>query len=77
MYLYVTAVQDATCNGGAAGWALPCLFDLSTNRPIMGSANMCPYALLSSDTDQMVSVMVHEVRAYWSSERVNCGLLVG
>lgn len=49
------------CNGGAAGWARPCLFDLATNRPVLGNANICPFALMSTDAESLVSVMVHEV----------------
>lgn len=63
MYLYVTAVQDTNCNAGAAGWALPCLFDLTTNRPTLGTANMCPFALMTSTTEELVSVLIHEVRS--------------
>ncbi|KAL6745426.1 hypothetical protein V8C86DRAFT_1252337 [Haematococcus lacustris] len=61
MVLYVTSIQDDQCNSGAAGWARPCLFDASTNRPVLGNANVCPYALMGTDTDQLVAVLVHEV----------------
>jgi hypothetical protein len=64
-YLYVTAVQDEHCRSGAVAWGLPCLYDQDTNRPVLGSANMCPYALqeggASPGRDQSVAVLVHEL----------------
>jgi hypothetical protein len=41
-YLYITALQDEHCSSGAVAWALPCLYDTNTNRPLLGSANICP-----------------------------------
>jgi hypothetical protein len=41
-YLYITAHQDEHCASGAVAWALPCLYDTTTNRPLLGSANICP-----------------------------------
>jgi hypothetical protein len=64
-YLYITAVQDEHCRSGAVAWGLPCLYDQDTNRPVLGSANMCPYALqeggASPGRDQSVAVLVHEL----------------
>jgi hypothetical protein len=42
-------------------WALPCLYDTNTNRPLLGSANICPQALLRAEPDAAVSVLVHEL----------------
>eukprot|EP00878_Enallax_costatus_P007236 GHUV01007582.1.p1 GENE.GHUV01007582.1~~GHUV01007582.1.p1 ORF type:complete len:635 (+),score=97.10 GHUV01007582.1:1-1905(+) len=60
-YLYITAIQDEHCASGAVAWALPCLYDDATNRPLLGSANICPEALLNSDEDAGVAVLVHEL----------------
>ena len=34
-YLYITAQQDGHCESGAVAWALPCLYDADTNRPLL------------------------------------------
>jgi hypothetical protein len=34
-YLYITATQDNHCDSGAVSWALPCLYDTNTNRPLL------------------------------------------
>jgi hypothetical protein len=34
-YLYITAMQDDHCDSGAVAWALPCLYDTTTNRPLL------------------------------------------
>lgn len=34
-YLYITAQQDDHCDSGAVAWALPCLYDTTTNRPLL------------------------------------------
>ncbi|KAF8060553.1 Invadolysin [Scenedesmus sp. PABB004] len=60
-YLYITAHQDEHCASGAVAWALPCLYDDATNRPLLGSANVCPEALLNADPDAGVAVLVHEL----------------
>ncbi len=63
MYLYVSAVQDEQCARGAAAWALPCMFDPATNRPLLASANVCPFSLAgTTSTDLLVSIILHEVR---------------
>lgn len=64
MYLYVTSIQDVQCQAGAAAWARPCLFDPVTNRPVMGSANVCPFSLAGTDADTLVAIMVHEVSTH-------------
>lgn len=56
---------------GAAAWARPCLFHEKTNRPVVGNANICPYALYGSDPDQIVAIVAHElihalVRIAWT-----------
>ena len=71
MYLYITAVQDSQCNAGALAWARPCLLDHDSNRPIMGSANVCPYAL-SGGRDTLVPILVHEVRTTTASAALWC-----
>lgn len=60
-YLYITAIQDDHCASGAVAWALPCLYDDTTNRPLLGSANICPDALMNGDADSSVPVLVHEL----------------
>ncbi|GBF91572.1 leishmanolysin-like peptidase [Raphidocelis subcapitata] len=60
-YLYITAQQDNHCASGAVAWALPCLYDTSTNRPLLGSANVCPANLAAADSEAAVSVLVHEL----------------
>lgn len=59
-YLYVTARNDEACRSGAAAWALPCLFDDATNRPLLGTANLCR-AALEQDADNAAIVLVHEL----------------
>ncbi|WIA20451.1 hypothetical protein OEZ85_004860 [Tetradesmus obliquus] len=59
-YLYVTALNDEACSSGAAAWALPCLFDPATNRPLLGTANLCR-AALEQDSDAAAAVLVHEL----------------
>ncbi|KAF6250762.1 hypothetical protein COO60DRAFT_749723 [Scenedesmus sp. NREL 46B-D3] len=59
-YLYVTARNDEACSSGAAAWALPCLFDDATNRPLLGTANLCR-AALEQDADSAAIVLVHEL----------------
>jgi hypothetical protein len=49
-YLYITALQDEHCSSGAVAWALPCLYDTETNRPLLGSANICPNVSSSSSS---------------------------
>lgn len=34
-YLYITTQQDNHCDSGAVAWALPCLYDSATNRPLL------------------------------------------
>ncbi|WIA35327.1 hypothetical protein OEZ86_003782 [Tetradesmus obliquus] len=60
-YLYITAIQDEHCSSGAVAWALPCLYDDATNRPLLGSANICPEALANGNTNSGVAVLVHEL----------------
>ncbi|KIZ07138.1 leishmanolysin-like peptidase [Monoraphidium neglectum] len=60
-YLYITAMQDDHCDSGAVAWALPCLYDTTTNRPLLGSANICPNNLAGADPEAAVSVLVHEL----------------
>lgn len=33
--MYITAAQDGHCDSGAVAWALPCLYDTDTNRPLL------------------------------------------
>jgi hypothetical protein len=60
-YLYITAIQDEHCSSGAVAWALPCLYDDATNRPLLGSANICPESLMNGNTNSGVAVLVHEL----------------
>jgi hypothetical protein len=60
-YLYVSARNDDACRSGAAAWALPCLFDPTTNRPLLGTANLCPSSLAQDDADAAAAVLVHEL----------------
>jgi hypothetical protein len=59
-YLYVTTLNDEACSSGAAAWALPCLFDPATNRPLLGTANLC-HGALEQDSDSAAAVLVHEL----------------
>jgi hypothetical protein len=59
-YLYVTTLNDDACSSGAAAWALPCLFNPATNRPLLGTANLC-HAALEQDSDSAAAVLVHEL----------------
>lgn len=59
--MYITAVQESNCAGGAAAWAQPCLLDLGDDRPLVGGANVCPSALRLLDEEQMVAVLAHEI----------------
>ncbi len=64
LYLYLTSVQDEQCALGAAAWALPCMFDPATNRPLLASANVCPSSLVPgtpTSPDLLVAVLLHEV----------------
>lgn len=60
IYLYVTS-DTASCANGVAAFALPCLFDPDTNRPIMATFNICPVALESFTPDKLVSTALHEI----------------
>jgi hypothetical protein len=60
-YLYVSARNDDACRSGAAAWALPCLFDPATNRPLLGTANLCPSSLAQDDAHAAAAVLVHEL----------------
>jgi len=60
-YLYITTQQDEHCDSGAVAWALPCLYDVETNRPLLGSANICPEIFVKKNEDAAVSVLVHEL----------------
>ncbi|KXZ43308.1 hypothetical protein GPECTOR_95g697 [Gonium pectorale] len=61
MYLYITAVNNDDCAGGAAAWARPCLLDLGDNRPLVGAANVCPGALRMLDEASLTAVVAHEM----------------
>jgi hypothetical protein len=60
-YLYITTLQDEHCQSGAVAWALPCLYDLDSNRPLLGAANLCPEMFAKTSQDAAVSVLVHEL----------------
>ncbi|MEW5310391.1 MAG: hypothetical protein WDW38_002193 [Sanguina aurantia] len=60
MVIYVTASQDATCNSGAAAWALPCVFEMDYNRPVMASINLCTKTLDAFTLPVLLPVVLHE-----------------
>lgn len=60
-YLYLTAQQDTTCKNGAAAWAVACVYDDYTYRPVAGNANICPASFGSLKEEDLVATVVHEV----------------
>jgi len=56
--LYVTS-SPSTCSG-IAGYATPCAFDLTTNRPWIGMLNLCP-AAIAYTFDDLLATSVHEI----------------
>ena len=60
-YLYITSQEDEHCAAGAVAWALPCKYSATTNRPILGAANLCPSNMMNSTVDEAVSVLTHEL----------------
>ncbi|KIZ00371.1 leishmanolysin [Monoraphidium neglectum] len=51
--------QDDSCSTlGIGAWALPCLMDLKTHRPVMGTINICPSDI---PKDWTVDTVVHEL----------------
>ncbi|KAG1664602.1 hypothetical protein FOA52_004477 [Chlamydomonas sp. UWO 241] len=59
LVVYVTSDSDS-CTGVAA-FATPCLYDLDTNRPVIGMFNICPVAINTFSFDQLLSTTVHEI----------------
>jgi hypothetical protein len=72
-YLYITTLQDEHCQSGAVAWALPCLYDLDSNRPLLGAANLCPEMFAKTSQDASVSVLVHELLHALVSQGVRGG----
>lgn len=63
MYLYVTVGEDSRCSSNVVGWALSCLFEPTTGRPILANANFC-HKEFTSDTmtvSKGVAVLIHEI----------------
>ncbi len=58
--MYVTS--DATsCSGNVAAFAIPCLYDWDTNRPIVGMLNLCQLALTNYSPDKLLATTIHEI----------------
>jgi hypothetical protein len=60
MYLYVTS-NDADCEAGVAAFALPCLFDYSSNRPVLAVINLCSQAINTYTSDKLLATAMHEI----------------
>ena len=60
LYLYVTS-DDASCESSVAAFALPCLYDNYTNRPIVSVINLCSEALDTYTSDKLLSTTLHEI----------------
>ena len=58
--MYITS--DATsCSGNVAAFAIPCLYDWDTNRPIIGMLNLCQLALTNYSPDKLLATTIHEI----------------
>lgn len=44
-----------------AAYALPCFYDLTTNRPVMGALNLCSIAITGYTTDKLLATVTHEI----------------
>jgi len=62
LHVYVMAEQ-ASCQPTTAAYALPCVTDPDTGRPIMGMLNLCPATLQSGlqAPDKLLATVVHEL----------------
>ncbi|KAI8473133.1 MAG: hypothetical protein J3K34DRAFT_466746 [Monoraphidium minutum] len=58
-YIYVTAKQDEGCSQpGVGAWAVPCILDTKTHRPVMGAINVCPADV---SRKALIDTIVHEM----------------
>ena len=60
MYLYVTS-SDNNCEASVAAFALPCLYDYTTNRPVLSVVNLCSEAINTYSPDKLMSTTLHEI----------------
>jgi hypothetical protein len=60
LYLYVTS-DDSSCESSVAAYALPCLYDYFTSRPVVSVVNLCAEALNTYTSDKLLSTTIHEI----------------
>lgn len=58
-YLYIT-MENSTCSW-VNSYPLPCAWDIHTNRPLVGTINLCPSTLASETKSQLVTRVTHEL----------------
>ena len=60
LYLYVTS-DVGSCEAEVAAFAMPCLYDYNTNRPVLGVVNLCSDALNTYTSDKLLATTIHEI----------------
>ena len=59
LFLYVTA-DESTCGVNVAAYAMPCMYDLDTGRPVLSVFNVCNRTKGYSDA-KLLGTITHEI----------------
>ena len=60
MYLYVTS-NNLYCEAGVSAFAIPCIWDYASNRPLLSNFNLCASSLANATLDKLLAITVHEM----------------
>jgi len=60
MYLYVTS-NNLYCESGVSAFAISCMYDYATNRPVLANLNLCYAAVVNQTRDKLIATTVHEL----------------
>ena len=60
MYLYVTS-SNLYCESGVSASAISCMYDYTTNRPVLANLNLCYAAVVNETSDKLLATVVHEL----------------